>query len=941
MIHSKCAGRIRGAAKRSEYWLQQMIEAAKESEGQDEPPPSSTSNTNYYIIHRPRGSLYAIVLSAWEREITSLSRQTQQGRANKFKNQKEMDNGKKGSNDQSRYEPVIHGERLFQQWHDDLRRRQEVDGDVNESTNGIQSMYYMLLSIWAKSNHPDGPDRAEALLREMVDMGRDDMKMAPSIVAFVNVISAWQKKRPHVVSSAMRAQAVLDLLIEEHLRRRSIAAGNDQDSDQLRSTLNDVPFNATIQAWTVSTDVNRSEIHRRIDDVLLCMTNLKVEPTNITVSSALSAYDSTIPGVSNDYITDDSTIVIDPCRILRLLNYADNDGAKISVEQLYSRSIDILLGEISQKEYSLDDRQEISEALEKVFQKYLNLPVYERLTRTTMKGFDAVLEAFISASEASRREEQQSRLQQQQQRILHYLEEMKNEAIRINDSTSSPSVFLHVARAWARCANVLAEEDKPFDESLNSIDLFLASCRDHRKNLPRATWFGNIVDAASASMDSRSQPPSSESNDAKMFVEKLANKLAGSSQFYRMLHSVQATKHAPPDRDLLDSILDALVQQSKHDPKAGKRAELILLAMQELNLNGIAPPPKFDNLSKVITCQLNSHNSARRANEILALAEKLYEEGDTDMRPTYNSYMSVIDAWSSSEDEDAPKEVQRHLKTIEKRRLEGWDDYLPPDPRSYAALIRSFANSDNDHGRDLAETVFKSTPESHKTTIVYNALISAQNGDVNRAELLLHQMHNDFINGNDNVQPDTESFNNVLTQWLKSGSPIAASRSDCIFQWFSQLSESGELQCAPNTTTFDLVISTLAQDWGPSNPLKVDRYLSLLKHHYKTGKPDCRPSVTSYNEAIRAWGSNIDDPRSVLRAKALVDEMHELARNGVDTARPNEDTYELYLQSVSKSSPERRAELIEDFLNGLKDEHVVLDKRLDSMIKSYQADTSF
>ena len=113
-----------------------------------------------------------------------------------------------------------------------------------------------------------------------------------------------------------------------------------------------------------------------------------------------------------------------------------------------------------------------------------------------------------------------------------------------------------------------------------------------------------------------------------------------------------------------------------------------------------------------------------------------------------------------------------------------------------------------------------------------------------------------------------------------------------------------------------------------------------MKHHYEAGKPDCRPSVTSYNEAIRAWGSNTDDPRSVLRAKALIDEMHELARSGVSSARPNDDTYELYLQSVSKSSPERRGELIEDFLNGLKDEHIVPDKRLDSMIKFYQADTT-
>jgi hypothetical protein len=69
--------------------------------------------------------------------------------------------------------------------------------------------------------------------------------------------------------------------------------------------------------------------------------------------------------------------------------------------------------------------------------------------------------------------------------------------------------------------------------------------------------------------------------------------------------------------------------------------------------------------------------------------------------------------------------------------------------------------------------------------------------------------------------------------------------------------------------------------------------------------------------------------------------MHELARNGVDTVRPNQVTYQVYLESLSRSCPERRAELIDDFLRELKVEHVVLDKRLESIVKVYQSETVF
>jgi hypothetical protein len=565
-----------------------------------------------------------------------------------------------------------------------------------------------------------------------------------------------------------------------------------------------------------------------------------------------------------------------------------------------------------------------------------------------MKAFEAVVDALrhVSSDALEGNGLDDHTLQrQQQQRILHYLQKMEDEAIRINECTSTPSVFCHLSRAWASCATVLSQKDRPFDGALNAIDLFLAACLDHRTNLPKAAWFRDIIDAVrsnySTRSDSQHSPQQSVCDEFDKFVKDVANKLAGSSQFYRMLHSAQATRYDPPDIMLLHSILDALVQQSENNPKAAKRAELILLAMQDLNLNGLAPPPTFNELAKVITCQLNSQNNLRRANELLDLAETLYQEGDVDMRPTYASYMSVVDAWSNCEDMNAPEEVQKHLRAIQKHRLEGSDDFQSPDSRSYAALIRSFANSGRLDARDRAESVFKSTPVSQKTTDVYNALISAQNGDVSRAELLVHEMHNDFMNGNENVKPDTESFNSVLAQWLQSGSPMAAWRADGIFKRMQQLSESGELQCAPNTKTFDLVISTLAQDWVQSNPLKVDRYLALLKQHFESGKPDCYPSVTSYNEAIRAWGSNVDDPRSVLRAKALLDEMHELARNGVDTVRPNQVTYQVYLESLSRSCPERRAELIDDFLRELKVEHVVLDKRLESIVKVYQSETVF
>jgi hypothetical protein len=93
------------------------------------------------------------------------------------------------------------------------------------------------------------------------------------------------------------------------------------------------------------------------------------------------------------------------------------------------------------------------------------------------------------------------------------------------------------------------------------------------------------------------------------------------------------------------------------------------------------------------------------------------------------------------------------------------------------------------------------------------------------------------------------------------------------------------------------------------------------------------PTATSYTEAIRAWASRNDDPRAILRAQALLDEMHELAREGVDTVRPNRNTYEVYLEGLCQSSLEDRTQLVNDVLFKMKENEFDLDKDLRSSIQ--------
>lgn len=885
LMYAKSRNNTMGAAQRSEDWLQRMLKASTEDDSE--------------FVTPPRGSLFAAVLAAWEREA-AIDR-----------------------------DAPLKGERLFQQWHKRALTsiKSDDDGGWNESPNAIQSMYYLHLSLWAKSHYSEGPVKAEALLREMVELGQGDARLAPSIPAFVNVLSAWRRQcggrhegdhinnKNDFVSTErnipwLRAQAVLDLMVDEQKRRAVLP------HPQMRLRLNDVPFNVAIHTWAAS-GLPLSHVHKRIENILKCMNKLDVKPTRVTTWSALLAYDH-CPMVP----LDDSNYDV-PISILRLLEYTQRSGGGKNpklLDQIYDKALDIICSE------RMPTKDETAvRAAEEILAQYCELPFYPQRTRTTMQGFEKVLKAWTQVIRTK------GDTPTIRTHLLQILDRMETEADRIFGETTAPSVYLYLARGWASCSAYLPNH-KPLSRSLDAVERMLKACREQPNNLPAVTWFQEIAQAAKAGHNESL----ATSNDVDVFLTDLSSLLANSSQFYRMLENlrVQRGQTDSLDADILNLVLDSLVRQSQSNEKSGDRAELVLLTMQELHEKGAAPPVSFAELKKVVDCQLNSKNdgAVERADEILSLAEAVYESGDVAMRPSMDGYMSVVEAWSDSHSEDAPEHIQKHLRKMQKLRLDGEGDYALDD-RPYAALIKAYANSCRYDAHATAEAIFSSTPPAYKSTALYNALIMAQNGDANRAEALLHTMHQEFVDGNDRVEPNTESFNCVLAQWLRSGSPMAAWRADGIFKRMHDLSSSGQLNVNPNTKTFDLVISTLAQDWGSSQPFKVDRYLALLKEHYQSGAPDCTPSLTSYNEAIRAWGSNVgDDPRAVLRAKALLDEMHELARHGVDSVRPDRSTYQVYLEALSRSSADGRADLLQDVVRKMERHNVVLDEDLRTYI---------
>ena len=790
----------------------------------------------------------------------------------------------------------------------DAEERAEMIWKQLKSTRGLSptsSAYYLFISLWSKSDLPESAEMAEKILREMLREARRNPKLLPSCPIFVNVISAWRRRNSNNQNYAERAQVVLDLMVKEYTRRSKLP------QKWMRFSINDVPFNATIDAWAKSS-AELEIIENRVDTILETMDKLEVDRTMVTAWSALPLYSShNVDGI-------EKTIRNSPTKLLRLLDssFLKDVGGKNPMlqNQIFTKALEIC------SEHSLNGINHSAEIAEEILlDRYFKKPREDRRTETTMTGFEHVIRAWKNDKNHS--------IEYKEQRMINILQKMEKEVnhIYMHTHKKKPSIgklYAFVARVWA----ISYYPKDGLERASHNMDCLLASFKVGSDFKPSPFLLQGAIDVVKEHHSERIA-----SDFGKNVYSKL---LAKESLFFRMMKDLEVpdTLNCDPSvsmKEFLSGCLDALLISDSSD--AGKRAEIILLKQQELFEDGKCLQPTFETFKKVLKCWSNSEENgfAQRMENMLLLANSLCDAGDTILRPDFEGYMTVISAWSKSHTADAPDKIQNHLKTLYQRRLEG-DETFRIDLRVYASLIRAYANSGRSDAQTMAYSIFESAPNDFKNTVLYNLLIEAQGGDSNSAEEILQIMRMSHFEGNDNVKPNTETFNVVIQAWLRSGSPNAAWRVDALFKQMEELSETGKLDVKPNSRTFDLVISTLAQDWG-AELAKVDVYLALMKKRYLAG--DFVPTVTSYKEAIRAWASKNDDPRAILRAQALLNEMHELVTDGVDTMRPNRDTYEVYLEGVSQSSLDDRKQLINDVLFKMKENEFDLDDDLRSSIQ--------
>ncbi|CAJ1949574.1 unnamed protein product [Cylindrotheca closterium] len=907
------------APERAEYWLQQML---------------ASSKRNKPKVGEPRASLYTSVIAAWERSGLPIA--------------------------------PTRAETIF-------------DEMMENTTSVTPGAYYLLISLWSKSDLPEAPVKAEEKLRQMIAKSKYNPKLVPSLLSFVNVISAW--KRSTVDEAPERAHAILDLLLDVKARNSHV---------ELNEIPFNIVINAWASSGSNLAEAKVDEIISRMN--AQASSNPGAAPSIVTALSAmkclscigdgpkktLKLLDMMDSGIRNGNTSNQhlrSRLYEEALKLWQKSTLAD---APQQAEQILHRYLaepnryqntktTKACFEIVLELWQADGSAEASERLESCLKEL------ERRADDLLKsGSNVELYAFLAQSLA------RSGLPKAATRAESVLD-LITERVSYADRRLTEATISHTLDTFAFLGNFErleiflssmgkglshgAGSDKIPNTYYSTISALVNINEMHTAHRvllamvhgfnesgssikPTARCFGPIMKGYADAGEhekvhdlwtqlNQIQSENSEDPDffpstsilAALCKSEPRNAIRDHAILHHLLEQSQVNDDDTPDAELIYSVLDALVQS--RDSNAGSSAEMTLLKMQELYEEGRLAQPTFQAFQKAIDCWAfaDMDGSTERAERLLHFAEALSDDGDLHLRPTYEGYKSVISAWATSHMNEAPERIQRHIRKIKQRHDMGEEEFKI-DSEIYASLIKAYANSGRDDATLMAQTVFDNTPVEYKTTILFNALIAAQGGDALQAEAILNQMHEKYLAGDVNSKPNTKTFNNLISSWSKSGSPMAPWRADSIFKRMEKLSNSGQLDVKPDGETFDTVIATLSNDWGADAASKVDRYLELMRDYFHSGPSDCMPSVVAYTSAIRAWGSNIDDPRAVLRAKALLDEMHELAGAGATSVKPDQNTYLVYLDALSKSAVEGKEGLAQDALISMQENGVQPDDDL-------------
>jgi hypothetical protein len=212
-------------------------------------------------------------------------------------------------------------------------------------------------------------------------------------------------------------------------------------------------------------------------------------------------------------------------------------------------------------------------------------------------------------------------------------------------------------------------------------------------------------------------------------------------------------------------------------------------------------------------------DKAQKAEQVLQLMWDGYKKGgNTLAEPNLHVYTSILNAWGHSKASYAAERCETILQQMHDMHNTDLLRDCKPDLYAYTAVFHSWGASQNKDSGRRAEMLFRRMltrfrggdeslrPDATAYSSVLNAYIGGPNAP--RAEDILLEMVSDYLNGNNSAKPCLRHFNVVVTVWSKTESPHAPERAESILHRMHELYNVGALDFKPNSYSYSLMLKS-------------------------------------------------------------------------------------------------------------------------------------
>ena len=381
----------------------------------------------------------------------------------------------------------------------------------------------------------------------------------------------------------------------------------------------------------------------------------------------------------------------------------------------------------------------------------------------------------------------------------------------------------------------------------------------------------------------------------------------------------QKKKHENQNKlNFIDALLKRLVEESKLD-----------LSMQPNVASFAAVMNAWAKTNGVNYEGKRNSSSSKKVEELLLCMEKLHEEGWHNVQPNVVIYNILLSAWAKE------GEVKKIEDTLQKMiRLE--IPWVCPDSVSYSTLLSAYAKLGTPEATLKADSLlhqmlelYNHGMESAKPNVIsFSNVIQchANLGNGDEAEEWLRRLQDLYrVHKDSDWKPDVAIFNAVVQAWVKSGEPQKAEdflrymmvmdkenvdsddKSENYLDHFVQ----------PNSRSFNAVLSA----WAKIGEAERAEVMLMEMHNlHVEEKYDTRPTVVSYNTVLDSyaqktikimnakkkknglknrhkrkdnckWTSDQGEDAPWNRAEAILNHMIELYRNGDLSVKPTARTW--------------------------------------------------